>query len=33
MKLLQAVNLILRKLGEIEVPSIDEPYPTLAVVL
>lgn len=33
MRLLTAVNLILRKLGEIEVPSVDEAYPTLAVVL
>lgn len=30
---LGAVNLILRKLGEIPVTSIDEPYPTLAVAL
>lgn len=33
MRLLTAVNTILRKLGEIDVPSLDEPYPTLAVVL
>lgn len=33
MRLLTAVNTILRKLGEIPVPSLDEPYPTLAVVL
>lgn len=33
MRLLTAVNLILRKLGEIEVPSVDEAYPTLAIVL
>ncbi|MNJ09331.1 hypothetical protein D3C77_34750 [compost metagenome] len=30
---LGAVNLILRKLGEIPVTNIDEPYPTLAVAL
>lgn len=30
---LGAVNLILRKLGEIPVTSIDEPYPTLAIAL
>jgi hypothetical protein len=33
MLLLTAVNTVLRKLGEIDVPSLDEPYPTLAVVL
>lgn len=33
MRLLTAVNTILRKLGEIDVPSVDEAYPTLAVVL
>ena len=33
MRLLTAVNTILRKLGEIDVPSLDEPYPTLAIVL
>lgn len=33
MRLLTAVNTVLRKLGEIDVPSLDEPYPTLAVVL
>ena len=33
MRLLTAVNTILRKLGEIDVPSLDEQYPTLAIVL
>ena len=33
MRLLTAVNTILRKLGEIDVPSLDEAYPTLAIVL
>ena len=33
MRLLTAVNTILRKLGEIPVTSIDEPYPTLAIAL
>lgn len=30
---LAAVNLILRKIGEVPVVSIDEPYPTLAIAL
>lgn len=30
---LDAVNLILRKIGEIPVTNIDEPYPTLAIAL
>lgn len=33
MTLLEAVNLILRKLGEIEVSSVDENYPTLPYAL
>lgn len=33
MRLLTAVNTILRKLGEIEVPSLDEPYPTIPLAL
>lgn len=33
MDLLGAVNLVLRKIGEIPVTSIDEQYPTLAIVL
>lgn len=33
MSKLDAVNLILRKMGEIPVPSIDEPYPTLTIAL
>lgn len=33
MNTLDAVNLCLRKLGESEVTSIDEPYPTLGVVI
>lgn len=33
MRLLEAVNLILRKLGEIEVPTLDEPYPTIPMAL
>lgn len=33
MNLLEAVNLVLRKIGEIPVTSIDEQYPTLTIVL
>ena len=33
MDLLKAVNLVLRKIGEIPVTSIDEQYPTLTIVL
>lgn len=33
MNTLDAVNLCLRKLGESEVTSIDEPYPTLGVIV
>lgn len=33
MRLIEAVNTILRKLGEIEVPSLDEPYPTIPIAL
>lgn len=33
MDLLGAVNLVLRKIGEIPVTSIDEQYPTLALIL
>jgi hypothetical protein len=33
MLLLDAVNTILRKLGEIDVPSLDEPYPTIPIAL
>lgn len=33
MRLLTAVNTILRKLGELELPSLDEPYPTLPLAI
>ena len=33
MELLDAVNLVLRKIGEIPVTSVDEQYPTLTIVL
>lgn len=33
MRLLDSVNTILRKLGEIEVPSLDEQYPTIPLAL
>lgn len=33
MNTLDAVNLCLRKLGESEVTSIDEPYPTLGIII
>lgn len=33
MQILEAVNLVLRRLGEVPVTSVDEQYPTLAVAL